>query len=72
MMEPVPSRVSNKLVVGQQSNKLRKAERKKRNTMAPWFGCKFMDFLDKTTKVSLTLCQIRQRLQDTLLTKLLG
>ena len=43
-MEPVPSRVSNKLVVGQQSNKLRKAERKKRNTMAPWFGCKFMDF----------------------------
>ena len=44
MMEPVPSRVSNKLVVGQQSNKLRKAERKKRNTMVPWFGCKFMDF----------------------------
>ena len=62
------------MVVGQQSNKLKKAERKKGIQMHLGLGLdvNLWIFVDKTKKVFLNFPQISQRLQDTLLTKLLG
>ena len=71
MIEPVPSNIAQKLVVGQQSNKL-KMWKKWGNSDISRFKYKVVAIFHKKTKnISLTLSRSSGHLQDTLLIKLL-